>query len=329
MKKKKYLFLLSLMTVVMGHAQVYDKLILTDGSMVEGRIAVQHPGKDIVFQSVDQEISYPMEDILAIERVKRQADDLSGIDDIIETRNGKVFKGQIVKQLLGKSVYLFQDNGVTQIINNAEIACHRKEKFNQEQNIFEQTPFLDVVVTDDNTYQGIIVLQNYGSEDETSYLCIQDEQGQQHKVDIADITALRRESNSQYAPVTVFRAGEGEVYFNRNLTAYTVYTTGKDGSLRIKRDILLQCPAITDTRLIVEAQDNESNRHGILVRSSVQGEGKKEALVFSYQDMLTAPVSPVQTKVISGTLRREYVTEPGFYIYYVPQTQRAYVCEVK
>ena len=79
MKKKKYLFLLSLMTVVMGHAQVYDKLILTDGSMVEGRIAVQHPGKDIVFQSVDQEISYPMEDILAIERVKRQADDLSGI----------------------------------------------------------------------------------------------------------------------------------------------------------------------------------------------------------------------------------------------------------
>ena len=26
------------MTVVMGHAQVYDKLILTDGSMVEGRI---------------------------------------------------------------------------------------------------------------------------------------------------------------------------------------------------------------------------------------------------------------------------------------------------
>ena len=81
--------------------------------------------------------------------------------------------------------------------------------------------------------------------------------------------------------------------------------------------------------MIVEAQDNESNRHGILVRSSVQGEGKKEALVFSYQDMLTAPVSPVQTKVISGTLRREYVTEPGFYIYYVPQTQRAYVCEVK
>ena len=329
MKKKKYLLLLSLMTVVMGHAQVYDKLILMDGSMVEGRITVQHPGKDVVFQSDNEEVSYPMEDILAIERIKRQDNALSGIDDIIETRNGKVFKGQIVKQLLGKSVYLFQDNGITQIISNDEIACQRKEKFNQEQSILEQTPFLDVVVTDNETYQGIIVLQNYGSEDEASYLCIQDEQGQEQKVDIANIIALRREPNSQYAPVTIFHVGEGEVYFNRNLTAYTVYSTGKDGSLSIKRDILLQCPAISDTRLVIETQDNEPNRRGILIRSSIQGEGKKEALVFSYQDMLTSPVSPVQTKVIGGTLCREYVTAPGFYIYYVPQTKKAYVCEVK
>ena len=148
-------------------------------------------------------------------------------------------------------------------------------------------------------------------------------------MDIANIIALRREPNSQYAPVTIFHVGEGEVYFNRNLTAYTVYSTGKDGSLSIKRDILLQCPAISDTRLVIETQDNEPNRRGILIRSSIQGEGKKEALVFSYQDMLTSPVSPVQTKVIGGTLCREYVTAPGFYIYYVPQTKKAYVCEVK
>lgn len=326
---KKYLIILSVISVLTGHAQVYDKMVLMDGSMVEGHITAQHPGKDIVFQSGDKEVSYPLEDILAIVHARRQADDLSGIDDVIETKAGKVYKGQIVKHLRGKAVYLYEDNGMTQIVSNADIACQRREKLNQEQRISEQTPFLDVVVTGNGIYKGVIILKDYGSDDHTAFLCILDGQGQQQKVDMAAVTELRREPNRLYAPVTAFRVGEKEVYFNRNLTGYTVYTTGRDGALRIKRDILLQCPVIKDRRLTVETQDNESNRHGILVRCSLQGEGKKRVLLFSYKDMLTSPVPSVQTTTSSGTLRKEYVTEPGFYVYFVPQTKKAYVCEIR
>lgn len=326
---KKYLIILSLISVLTGHAQVYDTMVLMDGSMVEGRITAQHPGKDVVFQSAGQEVCYPEEDILAIMYAKRQADDLSGIDDVIETKAGKVYKGQIVKYLRDKAIYLYEDNGMTQIVSNTDIACLRREKLNQEQRILEQTPFLDVVMTGDGTYKGVIILQDYGSNDHLAFLCVQDEQGQQHKVDMATVTELRREPNRLYAPVTAFCVGEKEVYFNRNLTGYTVYTTGRDGSLSIKRDILLQCPVIKDRRLTVETQDNESNRHGILVRSTLQGEGKKSVLVFSYKEMLTSPVPAVQTTTSSGTLRKEYVTESGFYVYFVPQTRKAYVCEIR
>jgi hypothetical protein len=51
---KKYLIILSVISVLTGHAQVYDKMVLMDGSMVEGHITAQHPGKDIVFQSGDK-----------------------------------------------------------------------------------------------------------------------------------------------------------------------------------------------------------------------------------------------------------------------------------
>ena len=53
------------------------------------------------------------------------------------------------------------------------------------------------------------------------------------------------------------------------------------------------------------------------------------AAPFRYKDMLTSPVPSVQTTTSSGTLRKEYVTEPGFYVYFVPQTKKAYVCEIR
>ena len=83
--RKCMIFLLWLMaSSLMAQSKVYDKLILMDGTMLEGRIMVQHPGKDLVFFQEEKQTVYPMEDILAIEHVHRAVDDHSGIDDVIE-----------------------------------------------------------------------------------------------------------------------------------------------------------------------------------------------------------------------------------------------------
>lgn len=318
-------------STAMAQSKVYDKLILMDGSMVEGRITVQHPGKDLVFVQEEQETVYPMEDILAIERSQRSNDDLSGLDDVIETRGGKIYKGQIVKQLLGKSVYLREDHGVVQIIKNEEIACQKKEKLNQEQSLFEQTPFLDVVITPDGTWQGVIVLQDYGSDEEASFLCVEDSDGQQQKVEIAAITEMQRIPNDSYAPIKEFVVGDDEVFFNRNLAMAAKYTNDKNTDFRIKRETL-QAPVITfspEEPLVIEVQDVADYQQGALVRATVQDTGKKEALVFSYQDLVISPIKPVLTTTVKNTLRREYQVLPGYYVFFVPQGKKVYVCEVK
>ena len=318
-------------STAMAQSKVYDKLILMDGSMVEGRITVQHPGKDLVFDQDGQETVYPMEEILAIERSQRSNDDLSGLDDVIETRGGKIYKGQIVKQLLGKSVYLREDHGVVQIIKNEEIACQKKEKLNQEQSLFEQTPFLDVVITPDGTWQGVIVLQDYGSDEEASFLCVEDSDGQQQKVEIAAITEMQRIPNDSYAPIKEFVVGDDEVFFNRNLAMAAKYTNDKNTDFRIKRETL-QAPVVTfspEEPLVIEVQDVADYQQGALVRATVQDTGKKEALVFSYQDLVISPIKPVLTTTVKNTLRREYQVLPGYYVFFVPQGKKVYVCEVK
>ena len=319
------LFLVS--SSVMAQQKVYDKLILMDGDIVEGHITVQHPGKDMVFSVDNQERTYLLENVLAIERVKRAADDLSGLNDIVETRDGKIYKGQIFKQLVGKSVYLLDDNGVERIIKNADIACQKKEKLNQAQALVEQTPFLDVVVTATGRYQGVIVLQDYGTDKTPSFLCVEDADGQQHKVEIAAITEIQRIPNNQYLLVKEFKVGAGEVFFNRNLVMALNGATDDDATFKIDR-ANIQAPVV-DSPLIIEMMDTPGNQQGILIRADVQTQKKKEILSFGYKDMVLSPIRPRSTTTVRQTLRMEYGVSSGFYVFFIPQGQKAYICEVR
>lgn len=319
------LFLVS--SSVMAQQKVYDKLILMDGDIVEGYIKVQHPGKDLVFSVDDQERTYLLEDVLAIERVKRAADDLSGLNDIIETRDGETYKGQIFKQLVGKSVYLLDDNGVERIIKNADIACQKKEKLNQAQALVEQTPFLDVVVTPTGSYQGVIVLQDYGTDETPSFLCVEDADGQQQMVEIASITEMQRVPNDQYVLVKEFKVGAGEVFFNRNLAEAFNGASDSDAVFKVDR-ATLQAPVV-DSPLVIEMMDTPGNQQGILIRADAQTQKKKEILSFGYKEMVLSPIRPTSTTTVKETLRMEFMVSPGFYVFFIPQSKKAYICEVR
>ncbi len=328
MMRKFISFLLFLVSSsMMAQQKVYDKLILMDGDIVEGYIKVQHPGKDLVFSVDDQERTYLLEDVLAIERVKRAADDLSGLNDIIETRDGETYKGQIFKQLVGKSVYLLDDNGVERIIKNADIACQKKEKLNQAQALVEQTPFLDVVVTATGRYQGVIVLQDYGTDETPSFLCVEDADGQQQMVEIASITEMQRVPNDQYVLVKEFKVGAGEVFFNRNLAEAFNGASDSDAVFKVDR-ATLQAPVV-DSPLVIEMMDTPGNQQGILIRADAQTQKKKEILSFGYKEMVLSPIRPTSTTTVKETLRMEFMVSPGFYVFFIPQSKKAYICEVR
>ena len=314
-------------TAAMAQQKVFDRLVLMDGNTVEGRITVQHPGRDLTILQDGQEKTYQMDDVLAIERVTRAADDLSGIDDVIVTRGGKSYKGQIVKQLLGRALYLQDDGGEVQIIKNDDIACQRKEKANPDQPLFEQTPFLDVVVTETGRYQGIIVLQDYGSETTPSFLRVEDADGQQQQVEIAAITEMRRIPNEQYTPVKDFRVADDEVYFNRTLVERIPVMTEEDGGIVFPYDTTVV--ATVGSPLVIETKDIPEHQQGILVRAAIRKWKKGELLTVSFRDMILSPVVPSSTTTVKQILHREYQLSSGLFVYFIPEGQKIYVCEVK
>lgn len=333
----QYFFLLVLVMLSIpawGQNKVYDTLVLlNDASRVEGRIIVQHPGVDLVFLQDGKKTTYLLEDILAIERVTRSEDELSGIVDIIETKDGNTYKGQIVKQIMGKSIHLQEDNDSVhiRIIKNADIARQRREKFNQKQSLFAQSPFLDIVITEEKQYSGIIVLQDYGSDEVPSFLCVEDFDGEQHKVDIESIKKIKRESNSSYDPLMVFKVGEEDVFFNRTLATVVESSTDKNANFKIPCETLQAAfvSFVSGSPLVVEFKDIPANRQGVLIRATILNSGKKQFLSFSYQDMVLASINPVVTTSVKGTVRSEYPILPGYYVFFIPQDKRIYVCEVK
>ncbi len=109
------------------------------------------------------------------------------------------------------------------------------------------------------------------------------------------------------------------------------YTNDKNTDFRIKRETL-KAPVVTfspEEPLVIEVQDVADYQQGALVRATVQDTGKKETLVFSYQDLVISPIKPVLTTTVKNTLRREYQVLPGYYVFFVPQGKKVYVCEVK
>ena len=125
--------------------------------------------------------------------------------------------------------------------------------------------------------------------------------------------------------------GDGEVSFNRNITKTTAYTTDDDGNFNIPRETL-QAPVVNlqvGSPLVIETGDTRANQQGILIRATVVDNDGKSMLLFSYRNMVLSPVQPANQATVNQILRREYQVVPGYYVFFVPENKKVYVCEVK
>ena len=155
-------------------------------------------------------------DIKQITRNTRHDDVLSGINDLIKTRSGEVVKGQIVSLEMGNGIKILTDEGFVQTVSYADIAEQLKEKVNEDQDLYEQSPFLDVVLTEGKKYTGIIVKQNYGTTTIPGYLIIQDKASTDVRIPVKDVVVLQKIVNESYSPLRDLHIEEGEFFFNRD-----------------------------------------------------------------------------------------------------------------
>lgn len=352
-------------------AEVYDRLVLKNGKVVAGYIAGQQPGQCIKFYTeeiiggttrhttIDDDELIPVSnagnslydnintinaadglprtytfsigDVTRIERELRPEDQTFGLIDVITTRSGEVYEGQVSGQTLGSSIQIWDGRKSNTIFNN-ELVSQEKRPLDASKDIIEQSPFLDVVVTQRVTYRGLIIMQNYGNEQQSSFLKIQETNGEVSRVLISQIVELQRELNPQYRTTSAvesdFVPEPGVIYFNSQ--AVKSISTEKDDDVFVidedDTDGSLVLP-LENGQLTIVMDDNVDNRKTILLPIEQRKVGRKKKFAFDYEDLVDKAVTADSSNSDNGTLRRVYTIQPGTYVLYHRETGKANFCE--
>ncbi len=327
---RRIIVLFAIIIVSISCMTASDHLVLKSGREVTGFISCQIPGKQIIFQSDDQTLVYDISDVVRIKKDMRESELIIGMNDMIETRAGTIFRGQIIVQELGKWIQISTGSGI-QTVQNRDIRRQRKELLNPRYSMFEQAAYIDVVQTDDNReYSGIITLQDYGRDSIPSFLEITDEKGKVQNINIKNIQQLRRKPNKDYKEVRKISINEVDVFFNKKLILPLSTAKDKRGHIFFAEKLGNKALVVAkDGKLVVQLKDTPTNHQCILLKVTQQRVGKELVYAFTYEDLITNACIPASSTVEpENALTNTYQVTEGVYAFYHPSTGQVNCCEI-
>lgn len=326
--------LFSLLLIIVGgvcNAANNDRLILKAGKSVEGFISCQVPGKQIIFQSDGQSLVYDFSEVVRIERSQRDKDIITGMRDVVETRNGSIYRGEILVQELGKWIQISTTAGL-KTINNPDILRQRKEVINNQYTLFEQVAYIDVVKTKDNReYTGVITLQNYGNDSISSYLEVTDDKGNVRQIKVKDIEQLRRKANKEYKEIRKIKLGEDEFLFNKKQVKSVATALDKKGRIFIPTEYVKaeNTIEVKDNHLIIQMKDTPENRQLIFIKVSEEKIGNNHIYVFTYENLVKGINIPEKSILEpENALTNTYHVSAGVYVLYHQKTSKVNICKI-
>lgn len=251
---------------------------------------------------------------------------LSGINRKYKLSSGMEYEGQYVEEIPGKTLSLYQDNGVTLVFRRDEVLKDNRIKINPNQSIFEQSDLIDIVkLKDGSSHKGIIVERNYSDTDTISndYLLIQAENGTVQSIQLTEVLEYRKEQNLAYKPVTDVLLDNGEFMINRNKIT-------PRGVQEFKNIIRFDIDSIkvvipkgnTSTELEVETKfsdDIQSSQLKLVkVKEYYDKKVKGKIYGFTYEDIVKEGISPqhIETSINDITKIVFNVEDSGFYSIY-------------
>ena len=156
-----------------------------------------------------------------IESIKgdmRKETDLSGINRVYQTKSGRTFEGQFAEET-DNSLGLYIDGSIENF-DVSDVIKYTFKAYNPQQDIFEQSPLIEIVYSKDgNVARGIIIEQNYSNDSSNqNYILVRDETGGIKSIKSSDLLEIKREINPKYAPKYDLILKEGEVQVNQKLS---------------------------------------------------------------------------------------------------------------
>lgn len=270
-------------------------------------------------------------DIESIKSNRRPKTALSGINRIYELRNGRTYEGQHAEET-SSTLSLYMDNGVVESFNINDVVKYSFRPINPNQDIFEQSEYIDIVKTrNGGQTRGIITEQNYANKkDADNYFLVRTEGGSIQSIKVSDIVELSREENPKFAPKSDIILNHGDVVINR-MEAKPVKVTENNGET-LQFDSLNQCVRIAkgsnnNTKVIVEYRlDGTSNIEAFQLVKATESKAKKAVIYrFSYKDVVFNPYRPTSVETsVNQTTKAEYiVTGTGVFVLFDSKKKQA------
>ena len=337
--KQLYVIVISLFALVVNvFAANNDKLYTSDNKVYTGIISTQIPGKQIIFISDGQVIPFDYSELLMIRYEEHDPKLLTGLNDVIKTRDGKVFRGQITEQEFGKSIKI-KTSEAEETIDASNILEQQKEKMSPDYTLMEQAPYKTLIKTcnEEEEYTGVVVFQYYGNEETPSYLEISSEDGVIKRVYISDISQMRRIPNTEYREIEAksFNIEDGKVYFNQLEISPVFLSKQKKGKRFIffVNENVIANHAIVDCgkgELSVEMKEETEYSYYKLMRIESKKIGKKNLYAFDDDLIERNLMNPSSSKVGSNdVMSKVYNVEAGMYLFFKQGSDKVFFVEIE
>ena len=275
-------------------------------------------------------------DVKCVRGEKRPRAALSGIDREYQLKNGVTHKGQYAEET-DSTLSLYLDNGVVESFRIDDVVKYTYTPINPNQDIFEQSPLIDIVKTGNGAeVRGIIIEQNYaGKKAEENYILVREKSGAVQSVKLSDIKEVRKEVNSAYAPKLDILLNEGDVVVNRAEVEF-VNVKESDGLLvldSLSRKVTIAKAADNATKITVEYNDGKhANTEMFQLVRVTEGKIKKNKVYsFSYKDLVNSVyrATSIETS-INGTTKAEYIVGgSGIFALYDAKNKRSITVTVE
>lgn len=269
--------------------------------------------------------SLTWDDVKVIKSQKRPKTTLSGIERTYSPYQGQAYTGEFAERT-DSTTSLYLKGGEVRTFVSIELSKYTFQGINPNQNIFQQSPLLDVVSQFKGTdIEGIIIEQNYvSSNSKEHYFVILQQDNTPVVVKLDNIRATSRRENPAYAPEVDILLKKDEVRLcDMKLHEVGIKEHG-DEIVLDSIDTKLYVPAnkLGSTHLTLNymSENGMVDQFQLVKVSKIEAKKKsqKPIYLFSYKDLVSSAYRPVSTKIsINKTATVEYdVDRTGVYVLY-------------
>lgn len=306
------------------------------GTDAYNRVYITERGSYITFVDLTKrEYQIPWANVLCTRKTLRAANEFSGVNDVIITKEGDKYEGQITEQVIGKFVKLRTEEGKLISINPAELKSLHVEKINSKTPLFSQIRLLDVITVDGKAIEGCITSREFGKN-----LLLTMKDGRVKEYPLSKVSVYAKRLNPDYVSLTD-RVIEKDAFYMDGEAAELDTLVRKDIGY-ILQDSVTVVKKIGD-KVMAEINKEDSAVPVFVVKAStlevnkVNSKGKPDPkagtetiLVAKYSDMVENPVKVKRTVSPLGNINIELLLkDAGIYVLFVQGMDKGLVIKAE